>query len=52
LPSLELARSDLQTLVAAGAVDGVTGRNDPTVDGLEWSVHGEVLSRLRAIVGG
>jgi hypothetical protein len=30
----------------AGAVDGVTRRNEPTVDGLPMEVHGQVLSDL------
>lgn len=50
LPSRTEAPSDLLTLVSAGAVDGVTGRNEPTVDGLDWSVHAEVLEQLRAAI--
>jgi hypothetical protein len=52
LPSRTEAPSDLLTLVSAGAVDGVTGRNEPTIDGLDWSVHAEVLERLRSVLDG
>lgn len=50
LPTPEQALADLNTLVAAGAVDGVTGANEPSVDGLDWAVHTEVLRRLKAAV--
>lgn len=43
MPSAERAFNDLQKLVAAGAVDGVTGRNEPTVDGLAWGEHERIL---------
>jgi hypothetical protein len=51
LPTTEQALQDLQKLVAAGAVDGVTGRKEPTVDGLEWAVHCKVLRRLLEFAG-
>jgi D-glutamate cyclase len=50
LPTPTQAASDLLALVAAGAVDGVTGRNEPTVDGLEWSVHADILEQLRSAI--
>jgi hypothetical protein len=49
LPTPAEAFDDLKALVAAGAVDGVTGRREPTVDGLPWPVHAEILERLRSI---
>jgi hypothetical protein len=36
----------------AGAVDGVTARNEPTVDGFPASVHAEVIEGLRRIAWG
>jgi hypothetical protein len=46
LPSAERAFDDLQKLVADGAVDGVTGRNEPTVDGLAWGEHERMLNKM------
>jgi len=45
-PSFAEAFANLRTLVAAGAVDGVTGRNEPTVDGLSWAIHEQTLGSL------
>jgi hypothetical protein len=36
----------------AGAVDGVTARNEPTVDGFPAEVHAEVIDGLRRIAWG
>jgi hypothetical protein len=36
----------------AGAVDGVTARNEPTVDGFSADVHGGVILELRRIAWG
>jgi hypothetical protein len=36
----------------AGAVDGVTARNEPTVDGFPAAVHAEVIEGLRRIAWG
>jgi hypothetical protein len=36
----------------AGAVDGVTARNEPTVDGFPADVHGAVIQELRRIAWG
>jgi hypothetical protein len=36
----------------AGAVDGVTARNEPTVDGFPAAVHAEVIDGLRRIAWG
>jgi len=38
--------------VAAGAVDGVTARREPTVDGFGADVHGRVVEKLRRIAYG
>jgi hypothetical protein len=38
--------------VAAGAVDGVTARREPTVDGFGVDVHGPLVEKLRRIAGG
>ena len=48
-PSFAAALADLRTLVAAGAVDGVTGRNEPTIDGLPWKIHEQMLASLYLI---
>ena len=49
LPTPDAAFTDLITLVAAGAVDGVTGHPNLTVDGLDWSHHSEILEWLTAL---
>lgn len=36
----------------AGAVDGVTARSEPTVDGFGPEIHGSVIDRLRLIAWG
>jgi hypothetical protein len=36
----------------AGAVDGVTARNEPTVDGFPAKVHAEVIEGLRRVAWG
>jgi hypothetical protein len=36
----------------AGAVDGVTARREPTVDGLPAEVHGALIDGLRRIAWG
>lgn len=38
-----------EATVAAGAVDGVTARREPTVDGFGADVHGPLVERLRRI---
>ena len=50
LPTEPEARAALDRAVAAGAVDGVTGRPEPTVDGLPWAASAEVLAALRAAI--
>lgn len=50
LPSVSEARVQLDRLVAAGVVDGVTGRADPSIDGLAWDAHADVLERLNDIL--
>ncbi|KUK60778.1 MAG: hypothetical protein XD83_1332 [Synergistales bacterium 57_84] len=39
----------LEAMVAAGAVDGVTGRNELSVDGLGISEHMKVVEKLREV---
>lgn len=41
----------LGALVAAGAVDGVTGRAEPTVDGLPLASHLHILNELHHTIG-
>ncbi len=41
-----------RAVVAAGGVDGVTARREPTVDGFGAEVHGEVIDELRRIAWG
>ena len=45
----ERDRSVTRAVVAAGGVDGVTARREPTVDGFGPDVHGEVIDGLRRI---
>lgn len=47
--SPEEERAMLEAMVAAGAVDGVTGRNELSVDGLGISEHMEVVEKLREV---
>lgn len=41
-----------EATVAAGAVDGVTARREPTVDGFGADVHGPLVEKLRRIACG
>jgi hypothetical protein len=50
LPSAAEVRADLRALLAAGAVDGVTRRPEPTVDGLPLDASLAVLEAIRAVV--
>ncbi len=50
LPDPDLERQRLETLVRAGAVDGITGRPEPTVDTFPWEVSGEILEELHQLV--
>ncbi|HEY8476635.1 MAG TPA: glutamate cyclase domain-containing protein [Chloroflexota bacterium] len=50
LPRPEDERDRLRALVAAGAVDGITGRCEETVDTFPWEVHEAVLRQLHALV--
>lgn len=47
--SPEEERAMLEAMVAAGAVDGVTGRNELSVDGLGISEHMKVVEKLREV---
>jgi hypothetical protein len=39
--------NDLIHCVDAGAVDGITGRREPTVDQLPWNVHEKKIEQMR-----
>ncbi|MBI4083368.1 MAG: DUF4392 domain-containing protein [Candidatus Lambdaproteobacteria bacterium] len=52
LPSVVEVRADVAALLAAGAVDGVTRRPEPTVDGLPLEASLAVLEAIRAVVTG
>lgn len=52
LPTVEQARRQLDAIVAAGAVDGVTARPEATVDGLSWERQEAILRSLLSIVQG
>ena len=49
LPTVDEAFRTLAAAVDAGAVDGVTGKPEPTVDGLPWALHAEILENLLEI---
>jgi hypothetical protein len=40
----------LEALISAGAVDGVTRRSEPTVDGFPEGEHRQVISKLKELV--
>lgn len=40
----------LDSLISAGAVDGVTRRSEPTVDGFPEREHRHVISELKELV--
>jgi hypothetical protein len=50
LPSAVEAEADIRAIVRAGAADGQTFRNEPTVDNLPLDAHLAVLADIRAIV--
>lgn len=52
LPDPDLEYRRLEAIVRAGAVDGITGRPEPTVDTFPWAVHGKVLTELHRVVEG
>jgi hypothetical protein len=51
LPSAEEERRMVQACVEAGAVDGITRRREPTVDGLPLEAHVGMLELLRLFAG-
>jgi len=51
LPDPDLEYRRLEAIVRAGAVDGITGRPEPTVDTFPWEVSGEILRELHRLVG-
>lgn len=50
LPTVEGARDHSVACMAAGAVDGRSGRAKASVDGLGWEIHARVLQQLRDVV--
>ena len=50
IPTPDDARAQLDALLTAGAVDGVSKKVEPCIDGLPWSDHSDVLEKLRAAV--
>jgi hypothetical protein len=42
--------SMLQYAIKAGAIDGVTGRNEPSVDGVPGPIHPTIISILEALI--
>ncbi len=51
LPDPDEERERLEALVRAGAVDGITGRAEPTVDTFAWTDYSRVLLELHFLVG-
>jgi hypothetical protein len=45
------SRAVLDAIVAAGAVDGVTGRRESAVDGLAWEDYAAPLAQLCGLLG-
>jgi hypothetical protein len=52
LPGAEAATDAVRRIVAAGAVDGLTHRNDPTVDALPLAESLALLARIGQVLGG
>ncbi len=50
LPKTNEQKKLLQTLVKSGAVDGITGKNELTVDTLSLKIHQEKVKELKAIL--
>ncbi|MCZ6844028.1 MAG: DUF4392 domain-containing protein [SAR324 cluster bacterium] len=50
LPSGEALRTEVEAIVASGGVDGVTRRNEPTVDGQPLQASTHLLAQLRALL--
>lgn len=46
LPSIKDLESYLEYIVSLGAVDGITGKNEATVDGKEWELENIILNDL------
>jgi len=47
LPSINDLESYLEYIVSLGAVDGITGKNQSTVDGKEWKLESIILNDLK-----
>ena len=52
LPDADQARAQLDAIVAAGAVDGVTGRAEATIDGRPFAETAAVLAELHRLGAG
>ena len=52
LPTILQAEQDILAIVSAGAADGQTFRNEPTVDNLPLAANLAVLDEIRAVVAG
>lgn len=46
----ELEDSVLKNIIRAGAIDGVTGKNEPSVDGIPEQFHLAIISMLNKII--
>ncbi|MDX1808696.1 MAG: DUF4392 domain-containing protein [Sulfurospirillaceae bacterium] len=49
LPSFDEVDEYLGFIVSLGSIDGVTKKNEKTVDGKEWSIEKEILNDLKNI---
>lgn len=47
LPSFEEVNSYLEYIVSLGAVDGLTSKNEMSVDGKDWYLEKEILNELK-----
>lgn len=47
LPSFELVDEYLEYIVSLGAVDGISKKNEKSVDGKDWEIEKEILKQLK-----
>lgn len=52
LPDEVMIHSALSAAVKAGAVDGLTAANEPSIDMIAWSEHARIINLMRAAVIG